>query len=465
MRALEIGCAVLLWTCLYGCADDPATAFLDDAVCGGEGGEPFGIAVTAAVHYRSFDSGTLDEYEVVRDEVDWLAHWAETHGLVLELALNGYQAEGALAAGEEDRYGDLAAAGHGFGVHHHPRVRVDELTWIELEADPTDEDLQRAVDDHREWIGLALDDQDVARPGGHVRLTGRSDWWYEMMLDAGYASETLDAWSRSATSGGELQHSFDVLHPFRWRVGGEEGTLEHDPTVPFIAVPQHPQVGSLGLGEHRRFDGSVAHLQTLFFLAYLEWRAAALEGVDAPCFATGVTVHPELGAAHNERLESLAGFLVDTFIDPADGFVGRSMCPVRREEIVAQVEAWEGRNPDTSPFGYTPGDGYPYRLCQIADLYDARLLAVHDDHLDRGVRVLELQHMTDPGEGDLEDLVPGERVLLAWADVLTGAVEVDVSEWLGGELMAVTGCDGDEGETVAADAVPVGVAPTVLVVR
>ncbi len=456
---------MLLWSCLCGCADDPATAFLDDAACGGEGSGPFGVAVTAAVHFRSFDSGTLDEYEVVRDEVDWLAHWAETHGLVLELALNGYQAEGALAAGEEDRYGELAAAGHGFGVHHHPRVRAGELTWIELDADPADEDLQQAVDDHREWIGLALDGQGVAYPGGHVRLTGRSGWWYEMMLDAGYATETLDAWSRSATSGVELQHSFDVLHPFRWRVGGEEGTLEHDPAVPFVTVPQHPQVGSLGLGEHQRFDGSVAHLQTLFFLAYLEWRAAALEGADGPCFATGVTVHPELGAAHNERLESLANFLVDTFIEPADGLVGRSMCPSRRDEIVDQVEAWEGRNPGTTPFEYDPGDGYPYRLCQLAELYDTRLLAVHDDHLERGVRVLELQYMADPGEGDIEDLVPGERVLLAWADVAMGEVEVDVSEWLAGELLAVTGCDSGEGVAVDAAAVPVGVAPAVLLVR
>jgi hypothetical protein len=464
VRDLCLGCVVLLSTCLYGCADEPATAFLADARCEGQGSGPFGVAVTAAVHYRSFDSGTLDEYEVVREEVDWLAHWAETHGLVLELALNGYQAEGALAAGEEQRYGDLAAAGHGFGVHHHPRERVDELTWIELETDPADEDLQRAVDDHREWIGLVLDDQGVTYPGGHVRLTGRSDWWHEMMLQGGYETETLDAWSRSATSGAELQHSFDVIHPFRWRVGGDEGTLEHDPTVPFVAVPQHPQVGSLGLGEHQRFDGSVAHLKALSFLAYLEWRAAALEGVDAPCFATGVTVHPELGAAHNERLDDLGQFLADTFIDPSDELVGRSMCPVRREEIVAQVEAWEERNPDTSPFDYVPGDGYPHRLCQLADLYDARLVAVHDDHLERGVRVIELQRMTDPGEGELEDFVPGERLLLAWADVEQGEVEVDVSGWLDGELLAVTGCDSAEGVDVDASAVHVGTAPVVLLV-
>ncbi len=458
---------MLLWLslCLYGCADDPATAFLADAACVGEGSEGAAIAVTAAVHFRGFDSGTLEQYELVRDEVDFLAHWADVHGLVLELALNGYQAEAAVTAGEASRYGDLAAAGHAFGVHHHPRVRAGELTWIELGEDPADEDLQQSVDDHREWIGAALDDQGIDYPGGHVRLTGRSGWWYDMMIASGYDTETLDAWSRSATSGIEVEHSFDVLHPFRWRVGGDEGSLSHDPSVPFVVVPQHPQVGSLGLGEHQRFDGSVAHLKTLAFLAYLEWRAAALEGVDSPCFATGVTVHPELGAAHNERLDELAGFLVDSFIDPADGLTGRSMCSASRAQILDEVEAWEGRNPGSIPFEYEPGQGYPYRLCQLAPLYDAQLLAVHDEHLERGVRVLELQHMTDPGDGDIEDLVPGDRFLLAWADVVEGEVVVDVEEWLAGELLAVTGCDPADGVAVDASEVPVGVAPVVLSLR
>ena len=456
--------SALLWLslCLYGCADDPATAFFDDATCAGEGSGPRGIAVTAAVHYRSFDSGTLDQYEMVRDEVDWLAHWADVHGLVLELALNGYQAEGALAAGEEPRYAELADAGHAFGVHHHPRVRAGDLTWIELGEEPADADLQQSVDDHREWIGLALDHQGVDYPGGHVRLTGRSDWWYDMMVASGYATETVDAWSRSATSAVETEHSFDLLHPFRWQLGGDEGTLSHDPGIPFVAIPQHPQVGSLGLGEHQRFDGSVEHLKLLFFLAFLEWRAAALDGGDSPCFATGVTIHPELGAAHNERLDELAGFLTDTFVAPSDGFTGRSMCPTSRAQILDEVQQWEARNPGVAPFDYQPGQGYPYRLCQLAPLYDAHLVAVHDDHLERGVRVLELQHMTDPGDGDLEDLVSGDRVLLAWADVVEGEVSVDLEGWLEGELLAVTGCDSSEGTAVDASSVPVGAAPVVL---
>jgi len=443
---------------MAGCASDPEVAFLPDADCSdADAAGQAAVGITVGVHFRSFDSGDLTSYELVRDEVDWLLQWAERHDLRLELAFNGYQAEGALASGEEGRYADMAAAGHAFGVHHHPRVRVDELTWIELDEDPTDEDLQLAVDDHRAWIGDVLDPLGIEYPGGHVGLTGRTAWWYGMMQASGYQTETVDAWVHAATDGVEAELDFDLLHPFRWQVGGEEGSLRADPSVPFVAIPQHPQVGRLGLGEHLRFDGSVPHLKTLLFLTYLEWRQAVLEGADPACWTFGLGVHPELGAAHNEDLEALATFVRDTFVEPNDDYTGRSMCGVTRSEVVESVEAIED---DQAPvFDFAPGDAYPYRLPQLARIYGAQLRAVHDHELDRGVRVLQLQTMSDPGDGDLEDLVPGDTALLVWADVASGTVEVDVSEWLDGDVVAYAG----GGETTwSADAVEVGVEPVVI---
>jgi len=439
-----------------GCASDPAVAFLPDAVCGDTvaEGQP-AVGITVGVHFRSFDSGDLDSYELVRDEVDWLLQWAERHDLRLELAFNGYQAEGALASGETERYAEMAEAGHSFGVHHHPRVRVDELTWVELD-EPDDEELQQAVDDHRSWIGDALDPLGIEYPGGHVGLTGRTEWWYGMMQASGYETETVDAWVHAATDGLEAEGSFDLMHPFRWQVGGVEGSLHSDPSVPFVAIPQHPQVGRLGLGEHLRFDGSIAHLQTLLFLTHLEWRQAVLEGAEPTCWAFGVGVHPELGAAHNEDLEALATFAHDTFIQPVDGHTGRSMCGVTRAELVALVEAAEEAG--TAGFDFAPGDPYPYRLSQLQRVYGAHLRAVHDCDLDRGVRVLELQQMSDPGEGD--QLVAGETVLLAWADVVSGTVEIDVCEWLEGDVVSLTT---EGGETPwPCDAVEVGREPGVV---
>ena len=440
-----------------GCTPGPEVAFLPDAGCldAAAVGQP-ALGITVGVHYRSFDSGDLTSYELVRDEVDWLLQWADRHSLLLELAFNGYQAEGALVSGEVDRYAEMDAAGHAFGVHHHPRIRVDDLTWIEIGEDPRDEDLQQAVDDHRSWIEDALEPLGIEYPGGHVGLTGRTEWWYEMMLASGYETETLDAWIHASTGGAEAERSFDLLHPFRWQVGGEDGTLHSDPAVPFVVIPQHPQVGRLGLGEHLRFDGAVAHLQTLLFLAHLEWRQAVLAGADPSCWQFAVAIHPELGAAHNEELDELAAFVTDTFTEPADGLTGRSMCPVTRAEVVEFFESVEAT--DAPPFDFAPGDPYPYRLPQLERVYGAHLIAVHDDDLDRGARVLQLQQMFDPGEGD--ELIAGDTVLLAWADIVSGTVEVDVSDWLDSDVVAYT-ADGSE-TPWPADAVEVGVEPVVI---
>ncbi len=442
---------------LAGC-ERPVPRFLPDADCAEVTvGQP-AIAHTVGVHYRGFDAGTLDMYQVVQTEMDFVLGWADTYGLTLELALNGYQSEGAIASGEEARFADMAEAGHGFGVHHHPSTREGELTWVVIGGEPSDEQLQQAVDDHFDWIGSLVEPLGIDTPGGHLRLTGRTDWWYGMMVDGGYETETFDPWIPAATGGMEQEASFDVLHPFRWSLEGAEGELAHGEDVPFVAIPQHPQVGLLGMGEHRRFDGSVAHLQTVAFLGYLEWRQAVLDGEEARCWATGITVHPEQGAAYNEDLVALADSLQRWFIEPADGLVGRSMCPRDRSAIVEVFESLEQAG--APAFEYTPGDGYPYRLAHLEQVYSAHLVAVHDDDLDRGVRLLELQHMTDPGEGDLDDLVPGETVLVAWADVEEGEVRIDVSPWLSGDLLLDRG-DGST-SAVSASRVDVGVIPVLM---
>ena len=90
-----LGLALLLLGGTVGC---PQPAPLDDAPCTFSGAEPGGILLTVAVHYRSFEDGDLGPYQQVADQVDCIADWADRHGLVLELALNGYQAEGALPA-------------------------------------------------------------------------------------------------------------------------------------------------------------------------------------------------------------------------------------------------------------------------------------------------------------------------------------------------------------------------------
>jgi hypothetical protein len=450
--AIAIAPLVALASGCLGCPPDPA--FLPAADCEyGGAGQP-AIQLTVAVHYRSFADGDLTQYERVREQVDWLAAWADDHDLRLELALNGYQAEGALAAGEEARYGELFAAGHGFGVHHHPTVRDGELTWLDLPAEPTDEELQRSVDDHRSWIGDALGG--IPHDGGHVGLTGRSEWWDGMMRESGYTSETLDAWSHAATGGGSAGVDFDLLHPFRWEVEGAPGTLVHDPDVPFVVIPQHPQLGAIGQGNHLRFDGSLAHLQVLMLLAHLEWRAATQAGEAPRVWTFGITVHPELGATHNGDLERFAEFVRDTFMDPVGG-PGRSACAATRDQVLEAYSAWEADLGDGEPFGYTPGDPYPYRLPYLELIYDAHLVELHDDHLDRGIRIAELLEMEDPGEGGVEELVPSDRWLLIWADA-DDTVDVDVSEWAEGYVEILP-----TGDPVRSSAVPVGAAPVLIV--
>ena len=436
-----------------GCPAEPDP--LPDADCGyGGAGQP-AIQLTVAVHYRSFPDGDLEQYERVRDQVDWLADWADRHGLRLELALNGYQAEGALASAEEGRYGDLYAAGHGFGVHHHPTVRDDVLTWTGLPTEPTDEELQRSVDDHRAWVGQALTDQGIPHDGGHVRLTGRTEWWDGMMRESGYTSETRDAWSHAATEGEAGGIDFDLLHPFRWEVGGEPGTLEYDADVPYVLIPQHPQIGAMGMGEHLRFDGSLPHLQALLLLAYLEWRAAVQAEEPPRVWAFGITVHPELGASHNGDLERFAEFARAHFLEPTGG-PGRSACAATRDEILVAYSAWEEDLGGEPPFRYAPGEPYPYRLSYLEQVYDAHLVELHDDHLDRGVRIAELQEMEDGGEGDLDDLEPSDRWLLVWADA-DGTVDVDVSPWAGEVVEPLPA-----GDAVKSVAVPVAADPVLI---
>ncbi len=439
-----------------GCPSDPA--FLPDAPCDhGGAGQP-AIAITVAVHQRSFADGDLVQYERVRDQVDWLADWAAAHDLRLELALNGYQAEGALAAGEEGRYGELFAEGHGFGVHHHPTAWETDLTWVDLPADHSDADLQRSVDDHRGWIADALDTQGVPHDGGHVRLTGRSEWWDGMMRDAGYTSETLDAWSHAATAGEQAGIDFDLLHPFRWEVGGEPGTLEHDPEVPYVLIPQHPQLGAMGQGNHLRFDGSLAHVQTLMLLAYLEWRAASQAGEAPRVWVFGITVHPELGATHNADLERFAEFARDTFLAPTAG-PGRSACARTRDEILESYESWEADLGGEEPFRFAAGDPYPYRLPHLEQVYGAHLVELHDDQLDRGVRIAELLEMEDPGEGGVDDLLPSDRWLLIWADT-PEPVEVDIRPWTDSPSPPWTSAG--PGDPAEPGAVPVGVEPVLI---
>ena len=444
--ALAAGC--------LGCPPDPA--FLPDADCEyGGAGQP-AIQLTVAVHYRSFADGDLTQYERVRDQVDWLAAWADEYDLRLGLALNGYQAEGALAAGEEARFGELADAGHGFGVHHHPTVRDGVLTWLDLPAEPTDDELQLSVDDHRSWVGQALGD--IPHDGGHVGLTGRSDWWDGMMRESGYTSETLDAWSHAATSGAAAGVDFDLLHPFRWEVGGEPGTLEHDPDVPYVVIPQHPQLGAIGLGNHLRFDGSLAHLQTLMLLAYLEWRGASQAGEPPGVWVFGVTVHPELGATHNGDLERFAAFARDNFLAPTGG-PGRSACAATRDQILRSHDAWEADPGGAEPFRFAPGEAYPYRLPHLEKAYSAHLVELVDDELGHGVRIAELQEMMDPGEGDLDDLVPWDRWLLVWADA-EGEVDVDIRHWTDGPVSPLTSAG--QGDQVQPAAVPVGTEPVLI---
>ncbi len=422
-----------LWLLLAGiwagCPADPQTDFLPDATCGlGGPGQP-AIALTVGVHVRDFDTGSLAEYETSRDELDYLAGWAAAHDLRLEIALNGYQAEGALLTGETQRFAGYADAGHAFGVHHHPSVRIAELTWTTLGDDPTDAELQQSVDDHRDWIGQALDPAGIEYRGGHVRLTGRTGWWYGMMVDSGYTTETIDAWSVAATEGEEADRNFDLLHPFRWSVDAGPGELLTDPDVPFIAIPQHPQVGILGKGEHLGFDGSVEHLQALMWLAYLEWRAAVLAGEDPLPWVFGYGSHPELGTAQNPDLDRLADHIQQYFTDPTDGFTGRSTCGMTRPEIVEMVETLEAEYPGRTVFEYRPGEAYPYRNPDFPWAYNGHLIAVHDDYLDRGVRFLELQRHDGTDATTLDDLIPGNRFIVAWADVVEGEVEVDLQPW------------------------------------
>ncbi len=450
--------ALASWLLLAtGCPPEPV--FLGDAECDyGGPGQP-AIALTVAVHYRSFPDGDLDQYERVRDQVDWLAEWAARHDLRLELALNGYQAEGALAAGEVERYGQLYAAGHGFGVHHHPTGWETDLTWVDLPAEPTDDDLQRSVDDHRGWIADALDDQGIPYDGGHVRLTGRSAWWDGMMRESGYTSETLDAWSHAATGGAQEGVDFDLLHPFRWEVGGQAGTLEHDPDVPYVLIPQHPQIGSMGMGNHLRFDGSLAHLQTLMLLAYLEWRSAVQAGEAPRVWAFGITVHPELGATHNADLERFAQFATDNFLAPTGG-PGRCVCAATRDDILESYGAWEADLDGEHPFRYAPGEEYPYRLPHLEQVYDAHLIELHDDQLDRGIRIAELENMDDPGEGGLDDLVPGDHWLLIWADV-EQSVDVDIRRWTDNPSQPLTSAG--HGDQAPPGAIPVGSEPVLVI--
>ncbi len=413
------------------------------------------------VHTRGFDRGTLDDYRASREEMDWLASWAEREGLVLEIALNGYYAEGALAAGEEDHLEALAAAGHEFGVHHHPSVRTDDLTWVELGDDPTDEDLQRSVDDHRAWIGQALDPLDIPYPGGHVRLTGRTEWWYQMMVDAGYETETADQWITAASGGETPEGRFDVLRPFRWQVGGASGSLHHDADVPFIAIPQHPQVGIAGMGEHLGFDGAAAHLEVLALLAYLEWRAAVLAEGEAGVWAFGFASHPERGPSQNEELNRLGQFLSERLLDPTDGVTAPAACAVGRSRIVAWVRAWEDEHPGEAPFDLAAGGGYPYRLPQLQEVYATRLVAIHDDEIDRGVRLVELRRVTVVGEGDDAEVTEGEAVWLAWADVVPGGeVLVDLRDHTEGPVSLTTSTGTTGG--VSAAGVPIGTDPVVI---
>ncbi len=439
---------------LLGC---PQPEPLPDAPCTFDGSEPAGIALTVSVHYRSFDQGDLQAYEQVRDEVDWVAAWAERNGLVLELALNGYQAEGAIAAGETDRYAALAGAGHGFGVHHHPTVWSSDLTWSDLGADPTDAELQQSVADHRAWIGQALGPLGIDYPGGHVRLTGRTGWWAGMMEDAGYTTETVEGWAYAATGGVEEAASFDVLHPFRWAACDPCPELIADPDVPYVAVPQHPQVGVVAGGEHLEFDGTVPHLETTLLLAYLEWRAAQLAGDDPRVWAHGVTVHPEQGTAQNEDLERWSAFVADGFLDPPDERIGRSVCAVSREEIRAWHEVWEAGHPGEAAFQWQGGDGYPYRLPQLQAVYRDHFVAWHDDELDRGVRIAEIERR-EPGPDGFE---PAGTALVVWADVAEGeTVEVDLRDWFD-PAAVVHGADGSEQDVSTRD-LQVGREPLVL---
>ena len=453
-----IALAALLM-CAAGCPPDPA--FLADAECGyGGAGQP-AIALTVAVHYRSFPDGDLDQYARVRDQVDWLADWAERHDLRLELALNGYQAEGALASAEEDRYGELFAAGHGFGVHHHPTEWDADLTWVDLPTEPTDEELQRSVDDHRSWVGAALDDQGIPYDGGHVRLTGRTEWWDGMMRESGYTSETLDAWSHAATGGEQVGIDFDLLHPFRWEVAGESGTLEHDPAVPYVLIPQHPQIGAIGQGNHLRFDGSLAHVQTLMLLAYLEWRAAVQAGEAPRVWVFGITVHPELGATHNDDLERFAEFARDNFLAPTGG-PGRCACAATRDQILESYTAWETDLGVQEPFRFAPGEEYPYRLPHLDKVYDAHLVELNVDQLDRGVRIAELENMDDTGEGGVDDLVSGDNWLLIWADA-EEAVDVDIRRWTDNPSQPLTSAG--FGDKAQPGAIPVGQEPVLVILN
>jgi hypothetical protein len=420
------GLLLFAWT--MGCQAPPAPAFLPDAACGyGGEGQP-AIAFSMALHYHASSSGELGFYERSRDEERWLVGWAEQNGLLLELGLNGYYAEGALAMGEQDRFRELYEAGHGFGVHHHATARLGELSWIDMTNQATDEELQRAVDDHRQWIGAALDPLGIPFEAGHVRLTGRSPWWDAMMRESGYTSETLDAWIHAATEGAEDRLDFDLLHPFRWALDGAPGSLEYDPEVPYVLIPHHTQPGTVSEGGHLRHDGAVAHIATELLLAYLEWRAATLAGEPPRVWVFGVTVHPDRGTQDNDDLRRLATFLQDHFLDPPAGGPGRSMCAATRDDILRDYEAWEDELAPEAPFRFAPGEAYPYRLPQLEAVYPSHLIEVDDGQLDRGVRIALLAEMEDSGEGDVEDLVPQHRWLIVWADA-EQPVKVDLRPW------------------------------------
>lgn len=413
---------------MAGCQQAPIPAPLPEAECEyGGGGQP-AIAFTASLHYHSSSDGDLDFYERSRDQADWLASWAEENGLLLELALNGYQAEGALAAGEVDRYRELYEAGHGFGVHHHPTAWRRELEWQYMGKDAPSEQLQHAVDDHRRWIGEALEPLGIPFNGGHVGLTGRDEWWDGMMQESGYTSETLDAWSYAATDGEEDSLNFDLLHPFRWEVGGEPGTLEYDPDVPYVLIPSHSQPGTISEGGHLRYDGSAAHIMNSMLLAYLEWRAAVLEGAAPRVWVFGVTIHPDQGRQHNDDLKRLAGFLQRRFLAPLGAGQGRSVCAATRDDILEAYGAWEADLAGEVPFRFAPGDDYPYRLSHLSSIYSAHLIEMDDSLLDSGVQIAVLGEMEDSGEGTLEDLELEHRWLLIWADT-EQPVEVDIRAW------------------------------------
>jgi hypothetical protein len=420
-------CPLLFLLLTAGC-QAPAPAFLPDAPCEyGGGGQP-AIAFTMALHHHAHDGGDLSFYERSRDQEIWLVNWAEQNGLLLELALNGYYAEGALASGEESRFADLYEAGHGFGVHHHATARLGELRWIDMTNQATDVERQRSVDDHREWIGAVLEAQGIPFEAGHVRLGGRSEWWDAMMRESGYTTETRDAWIHAATEGEEERLDFDLLHPFRLELGGETGSLEHDPEVPYVLIPQHSQPGTIGQGAHLRNDGAVAHIATQLLLAYLEWRAASLAGEEPRVWVFGVTVHPDRGNGENDDLRRLAKFVQDRFLDPPVGGPGRAVCPATRDDILRDYRAWETDLAGRAPFRFAPGEDYPYRLPQLEQVYRSHLIEIDDSELHRGVQVALLAQMEDDGAQDVEDMVPQRRWLVVWADA-DGPVKVDLRHW------------------------------------